>query len=282
MKSKGKTIQIYLPDGNPRGIKIVDITSRTVQAVLVPRAMIDEITKRKEIDTVGIYILFGSGDTHSFSYIGEAENCLTRLKQHNKDPKKDFWTHAVVYISKTQFFTKTHIKFLEWLSYEHAIKANRYILENGNIPTKPHLSESVEADLYDNFETIQILSSTLSYPIFDIIKKPTIKEIIECKGKQAYAEGEYSEDGLVVFSGSTCNLEETKTAGSWVINMRAKLLIKGILVEDNNLYKFTSDYIFSSPSAAAAVVLGRSANGWLEWKFKNGKTLDEVKRSPSE
>lgn len=276
MKITGKTIQIYLPDGNPRNLKIAEITSRTVQAILIPRANLDEAAKRPELDNVGIYLLFGLSETKPQVYIGETENCLTRLKQHNK--AKDFWTHVIVFTSKTYFFTKTHIKFLEWLSYDQATKANRYELDNGNSPSKPHLSESVEADLYDNFETIKILASTLGYPVFDIIKKPSRNEVIECKGKSAYAEGEYTEDGLVVFSGSTCNLKETSTLGNWVINIRKLLVENGVLVESNGALKFTSDYVFSSPSGAAAVVLARSANGWTEWKYKNGKTLDEVKR----
>ena len=276
MKSTGKTILIYLPDGNPRGIKIAEITSRTVQAVLIPRFLLEDATKRDELKNVGVYLLFGSDETKPQVYIGEAEECLARLKQHNKS--KDFWTHAIAFISKTQYFTKTHIKFLEWLCCEVATKANRYLLENGNSPAKPHLSESVEADLYDNFETIQILASTLGFPVFDEIKKPKNQEIIICKGKDAYAEGEYSEDGIIVFTGSKCNLMESKTAGSWVEGMRNDLKESGVLIEKDGVLVFASDYIFSSPSASAAVVLARRANGWIEWKFKDGKTLDAVKR----
>jgi len=276
MKSTGKTIQIYLPDGNPRGLKIAEITSRTIQAILLPRSILNDASKRDELQNVGIYLLFDSTDSQKQVYIGEAENCLTRLKQHNKT--KDFWTHAIVFISKTQFFTKTHIKFLEWLSYEQALKASRYTIENSNIPTKPYISESAQSDLFDNFETIQILASTLGYPIFDLIKKASKQEIITCKGKLAVAHGEYTEDGLIVFAGSTCNLEETKTTGNWVINKRQNLIEKKILIKKENVYEFTTNYIFSSPSAAAAVVLARSANGWTEWKFPNGKTLNEVKR----
>jgi Domain of unknown function (DUF4357) len=276
MKSTGKTIQIYLPDGNPRGLKIAEITSRTVQAVLIPRSLLEDAAQRDELKNVGIYLLFGSDETKPQAYIGEAEECLARLKQHNKT--KDFWTHAIAFVSKTQYFTKTHIKFLEWLCCAIATKANRYILENGNSPTKPHVSESVESDLYDNFETIQILASTLGFPIFDEIKKPKTQEIIICKGKDAYAEGEYSEDGIIVFAGSKCNLTESKTAGSWVEGMRNDLKEGGILTEKDGVLVFSKDYIFSSPSASAAVVLARRANGWMEWKFKDGKTLDEVKR----
>jgi hypothetical protein len=60
--------------------------------------------------------------------------------------------------------------------------------------------------------------------------------------------------------------------------MRRKLIEEGILIKEDVVYKFTADHIFSSPSAAAAVVLGRQANGWLDWKNKNGITLDELKR----
>ncbi len=227
---------------------------------------------------MGIYFLVGTSDEDSkpILYVGEAEECLTRLKQQNKT--KDFWNTAIVVVSKTQHFTKTHIKFLESYCYSEAEKAGRFKLENASVPTKSYVSEPMEADLIDNFDTIKILVATLGYPIFDQIKKPQKKDILYCKGKDAKAEGEYTEDGLVVFSGSTANLEETKSAGPYVKSCRDQLIKDGVLKKDGNIYRFTEDHIFSSPSTAAAVVLARTANGWREWKYKDGKTLDEVKR----
>ncbi len=187
-------------------------------------------------------------------------------------------THANAIVSKTQYFTKTHIKFLEWYCYEQSRKVGRYKLENTNIPTKSFTSESMEADLLDNFDTLKVLVGTLGYPIFDDIAKPERKNILICKGKDALAEGEYTEEGLVVFANSTCNLIESKTSGNWVKGMRQKLLESGILVKKDTIYVFTSNYIFSSPSTAAATVLARRANGWIEWKYKDGKTLDVVVR----
>jgi len=225
-----------------------------------------------------IYYLIGSTDTESKQqlYVGEAEVVIDRLKQQNKT--QDFWNIAIAVISKTQYFTKTHIKYLEWFSFNEANKVERFKLENKSIPNIPHISESMESDLLDNFDTIKLLVSTLGYPIFDEIRKPKKEDILICKGKDAYAEGEYSEDGLIVFKGSKCNLKESKTAGSWVIGMRKNLIDQDILKLDNNGYIFESDHIFNSPSAAAATVLARRANGWIEWKYKNGKTLDDVKR----
>lgn len=278
-KTKGKTIQIFLPDGNPRGVKIADITSRTVQTLLIPRSSLDDVAKRDEIQNVGIYFLIGSSEDSAkpILYVGEAENCLTRLKQHNKS--KEFWNTAIVAISKTQFFTWSHIKYLEWYCHESAKKADRYSLENNQVPSKPYISEPIEVDLMDNFDTIKILVSTLGFPLFDSIVKPKQKkDILTCKGKDAVAQGEYTEDGFVVFTGSTANIEEAKSIQAWITNIRKNLVEQDILKQEGNVYKFTSNYIFSSPSGAAAVVLGRSANGWIEWKYQNSKTLDEVKR----
>jgi hypothetical protein len=50
--------------------------------------------------------------------------------------------------------------------------------------------------------------------------------------------------------------------------------------EDGHLH-FTQNYLFNTPSGAAAVILGRTSNGWVDWKNKDGKTLSEVKRAES-
>lgn len=277
-----KTIQIFLPDGSPRSMRIAEITSRIVKVILVPRNKLSEAEKRDELKNVGIYFLFGESEekAKSLVYIGEAEDCYQRLKQHNQ--KKDFWNTAIIVISKTNSFTKSHVKFLESFCYGKAKEIGRCEIENSTIPTQPFITESMEADLMDDFDTIKILLSTLGFPIFEEIKKSQFKDILICKGKDAYAEGDYIDDGFVVFKGSKANLKESKTAGTSVINMRKKLIDNGVLGLEGNVYMFTSDYVFTSPSAAAATVLARRANGWIEWKDKEGRTLDKLKRSKND
>lgn len=96
MRKHGKTIQIYLPDGNPRGLRIAEITSRTISAIYIPRSKLDEAARRVELSNVGVYLLCGDEESRPQVYIGEAQNCLTRLKQHNKS--KDFWTDPIAFI----------------------------------------------------------------------------------------------------------------------------------------------------------------------------------------
>lgn len=274
----GKTIQIFLPDGNPRSIKLAEFTTRTIKAILIPREKLDIAFQRQELSNNALYLLVGDSieGIRPILYVGETEDCVNRLKDHNK--KKDFWANAIVLISSNNQFTKAHIKFLEWYCWEHARNVGRYTLDNTNNPTKPQLPEPLEAELHDNFETIKILVSTLGYPIFDQISKPNKKNVLFCKGKDAFAEGEYTEEGFVVYATSKANKELAKGAGDWVKNLQSKLIADGILAEENGIFVFKSDYIFASPSAASAIVLARSSNGWSEWKNKEGKTLDELYR----
>lgn len=279
---QGKTIQIFLPDGNPRGVRLAEITSRTVLGIVIPRAHLDIAATRTELSAVGVYYLLGESEqAQPLVYVGEAEDAILRLRQHNKS--KDFWHTALVFVSKTRYFTKTHVRYLEWHSREKVQKAARYRLDNANAPSRPFASESVEADLHDNFETIQILASALGFPLFDEIRQPTKRDLLYCRGRDAEAEGEYTEDGLIVFKGSTANVEEVPSAaGTWVPRVRQPLLDRGIMRRDGAVLTFTQNHVFASPSAAAVAVLGRNANGWSEWKFSDGRTLDEVKRSVSE
>lgn len=279
-----QTIQIFLPDGNPRGIKIAEITNRTIKAILFPRNQFEAILQRPELANVGFYFLFGVADNgHEMAYIGEAEDCAERLKQHQRN--KDFWNYAVVIISQTHAFTKTHVKYLEYVAIKKAGETNRYELENSAIPNRPHITESMEADAEDCFEIAKVLLSTLGFPLFDSVAREVVAsapvDVYKLKGNGVEAEGSLVDDGFVVFKDSRVKATTVPSCHNFLINLRNELIQSGILVQDGETYRFTEDYIFSSPSTAGGVILGRSTNGWTKWRNVNGKTLDEMKRQVS-
>lgn len=278
--NRPQTIQIFLPDGSPRSVKIAKITNRVVEAILVPRNKLEYIATRDELRNVGIYFLFGESNDRAkpLVYIGEAEDCLERVKQHNRS--KDFWNYPVVMFSKINAFTKSHAKYLEHIAVAQAKEANRFETENGTIPTKSFVTESMEADLLDSFETITILLATLGFLVFEKIGKEQtkIKELLFINGRGVIAEGDLIDDGFVVFKGSQAKLDTVPSCHEYMITLRKKLIADEILKERETYYEFVEDYIFNSPSTAGGVVLGRSTNGWKKWKDKNGKTLDELKR----
>nr|BFF38450.1 GIY-YIG nuclease family protein [Tenacibaculum mesophilum] len=279
MTNRPQTIQIFLPDGSPTSIREAEITSRLVKAILFPRNKIQEVSQREIVHFTGVYFLFGSSEdgTKPIVYIGEGEDCFTRIQSHNRE--KDFWTHCVIVVSKTNDYNKADSKFLEHYCIKKAEEIGRYKLHNGTGSNKLSISESREHDLLDSFETTKILLATLGYPIFEEKRKATkSKEIFYCTGKDASAMGELVDDGFLVYKGGKANLLETKGINKWISVLRKRLLEDEILKNENDVYVFQQDYIFNSPSAAAASLLGRAANGWTEWKDKTGKTLDELKR----
>jgi hypothetical protein len=278
---RAQTIQIYLPHGEPRGVRIAEITTRIVQAVAIPRSDLMMAKARHELDQVAVYFLFGESEESAkpIVYIGQTEDVRKRLDFHNST--KDFWKTAVLIISRTQTFTQAHVRFLEWYCIERAKSVGRYSVENGNCPSEPFIPEPMQADLLDGFETLSVLLSTLGHPLFEPLVKIESSEPFFLKGRDAEATGELVEDGFVVRAGALVRKEIVPSAVDTVSSMRAKLFESGVLKEENGQLRIAQDYLFGTPSGAAAVVLGRTSNGWVDWKDRNGRTLHEVKRAES-
>ncbi len=279
-----KTIEIFLPDGNPKSIKVASITSRTVEVTYIPRAKLDEAKKRQNLNSVGVYILVGLSEEHSKTevYIGEAENCMVRLSQHNAG--KDFWNYALVITSRTSQFTKTHGKYLEWLFFDTGKKTKRCLINNAVIPTKPYVSEPMEADLHDSFETISVLISTLGLPIFQPTRALIIDDgedgrlIFSITRKGIEGQGVYTDEGFVVLAGSKFNTTTTPSLSHAVLKQREQLIEDAILLNKGKFYELSEDVLFNSPSYAGACVTGRSTNGWTAWKLQDGRTLSDIYR----
>ena len=213
-------------------------------------------------------------------YIGQTGDLRARLTSHNRD--KDFWQRAIVLISRTNSLTQTHALFLEWHCLQAARIAGRYADENGNNGSKPHTPAPLEADCLEIFETGQVLLATLGYPLFDAVRSPVAAESTEllyCKGSGTDGRGVYTPEGFVVLQDSVGRKANVPSiVGTAAERFRTKLIETGVTRVDGDKIIFEKDHPFGSPSWAAIALMGRSANGWLEWKNKDGKTLDTLKR----
>lgn len=284
MKSRPKTIQIFLPTGDARGIRIAEVTTRIVQAIEVPRKSLDEFFAMPESKQVAVYFLFGQAEDDETPqvYVGQTGSLYNRLSTHNKE--KDFWQRAVVLISRTHSLTQTHALFLEWFCIQQAKNAGRYQAFNGNSGSKPHTPAPLEADCLEIFETGRTLLATLGYPIFEPLvsqdKDPSGQdEIFHCTRTGCKAIGQYTEEGFVVLQGSRGRAQVSAGFENHSFNkQREKLLADGRLSIEDGVLVFKDDILFGTPSGAAAVVVGSAANGWKEWKTDKGVTLDELKR----
>ena len=114
--NRPQTIQIFLPSGDPRGMRVAEITTRIVRLIEVPRSQLAEFLKMPKAQQVGVYFLMGELSEVGLprTYIGQSGSVGKRLEQHHQN--KDFWNRAFVVISLTNSLTQTHALFLEWLA----------------------------------------------------------------------------------------------------------------------------------------------------------------------
>lgn len=277
----GKTIKIFLIDGDPNGRMSCELSNWTGKAYKIPRIKIKDCIDRKDLMSTGIYLLLGkNADNKDLVYIGEAENVFTRLNQHLSS--KDFWNEAIVFTSKDENLNKAHIKYLENRLHETAIKTKRYFLENSCIPTQSSISESDRAEMEEFLNYIFLLVNTLGHKVFEdkreqsnSAKEKELLYISATRGCEAI--GEQTSEGFLVLKGSKMADSHTPSLSGTLKNLREELVRKGTISN----YEFMEDFIFSSPSYAAAVVMGRSANGLTEWKTIDGRILKNLETNTS-
>lgn len=274
------TIKIFLPHGDPKRLRTGEISNWSGKAVAGPRTELDQLLQREEAANVGIYLLTGI-DPLSGSpavYIGEAESIQSRLKQH---VDKDFWNQVVFFTSKDENLTKSHIRYLEGRVITLAKNAGRANLTNSQATTSK-LPESDRADMEIFLKKIEQLLPALGVEVLVPIAAPPESQEearqLFCEISGLNATGRLTPNGIVVLAGSQAapKLRPSGQNYPWVVNAREHLTKTGILVAEADHLLFTKDHEFSSPSAAAAVIHGGTANGRTAWKDANGQTLKQL------
>ena len=228
------SLRIFVADGDPDGLRIVEKSNWIAKALVFPRALLPQVKARPELAQTGVYLLLGprpdgEGD---MLYVGEGDPIRPRLESHYAE--KDFWTRAIGFTTTTAGqLNKAHVQFLE----------SRLIA----------LAPAAKAG-----------------------------PVLTCKGKGVQATGYEASQGFVVRAGSQAVVDSAPSMAQHVrgmFDLRQELISNGVLAMQGALFQFTQDYTFSAPSTAAAVVLGRSANGRVEWKGADGRTLKEIQEA---
>lgn len=275
--SFNKTIQMIIFDNNPNGMIMCELSNWNGRVFKVSRTDLNRFYQRNESSFTGVYFLLGRDDDNNDTiYVGETEVMQKRLNQHLND--KNYWNDVIVVISKDNNLNKAHVKYLENIFYSLAVKSGRASIVNSNTPTKSSVSEYDEAMLEEFISNSKLLVNTLGYKVFDTIEETTVKDngqsdiklYIKAK-KGTDAMGSIVADGFVVYKGS---IAANSVTNSFKYNKLRNKLIDTSVIDEN--FVFVKDYIFSSPSTAASIVLGRSANGLTEWLSEEGVTLKHL------
>ena len=275
----GKTIKLFLIDGDPSGRLTCELSNWTGLAYRIPRTEVKKCADRPNLNSTGVYMLFGRNeDDKEAVYIGEAEEVYKRLQDHLRE--KDFWNEVIVFISKDENLNKAHIKYIENKLYEKAKATNRYFVMNGNIPPIPSISEPDRAEMDEYISNLMMMVNTLGHKLFEEIKDSTElneNEIFYIEAARgAKAKGVQTQEGFVVLKGSKIATDYVNSYGERSIAKRNELIQSEKIAVINNEFIVMQDLLFSSPSAAADIVMGRSANGLTEWKDSNRRSLKDL------
>jgi hypothetical protein len=278
--NKPYSIKIFLPDGEPDGLRIIEKSNWNGVGLVVPRSLFGEAKKRKEFARTGVYVLVGPPEESGLPrvYVGEGDPIKPRLDQHAT--KRDFWTSCIAFTSKDDNLNKAHVQYLEARLIELAAQAKRCVLDNGNVPTLPSLSEADGADA-EGF----LAEMLLCFPVLglNVFSAPASEKFPDKKlylgNKIIRAEGAEIAEGFLVRTGSLAVKAEVPSCLSYIKNLRSVLISNGVLKQKDDGYAFSQDYVFSSPSTAAEVILGYSVNGRTAWKTKKGKTLKQIQEA---
>lgn len=287
-KLQGRSIRMFLVDGTPSGLITAEIMNWTGHALSGPRSKLPELVRRPECGRTGIYFLVGTDPDNSVRplvYIGESDDVGKRLKQHNQPEGKggkDFWEKVCLITSKDQNLTKAHVRYLESQLIRIVRESGRCGLTNGNEPEFSLLPEADLADMAFFIEQIRTILPVLGMDFLreSITAKPATVNTTEARSPvfecslprhNLVARAQEVDGEFVVLEGSKARASWAGVPGSYQ-NLFEQLCADGILVEDGGKHRiFARGHAFSSPSAAAAVVSGRSANGRITWLVESSK-----------
>lgn len=297
MSTRGKSINLFLLDGTPNGCIKCTLANWTGVAYKIPRTDLDKCKGRSDLSQSGVYFLFGTSDEtgEDVVYIGQAgvrkngEGILYRLKEHKRNPEKEYWTEAVVFTTSNNSFGPTEISYLENRFCTMALDARRYIVKNGNEPTSGNITEEKESELEEFIDYAKLVMGTFGLKVFEKlaeVKTPVealdiryddelilyLKRKSRKSGLTIEAKCKQTNEGFVVLKGSLIETIDSTSIPPGIKERRIQAQINdnGILLED---------VLFRSPSYAAAFVIGGHANGLTEWKTENGKTLKDIENS---
>ncbi len=280
-------------DGVPGGITTAEIAGWTGYVLAGPRADLGAVLKRPEAERNGAYFLLGNDEDAVGGvrcYIGRTENFVARFRDHSA--KKEFWDRVVLITSKDDSFTEGHWGYLEWRLVDLARQAARVSLDNSNDPQGRKLSEAQASDMEAFLSQLQIILPVLGVNAIRVRPASALPpEASDASPVFSLLNEKYNVNARAQLRGDEfMMLEGSQVVAAWTGRGRAestkrtyasyrarhqKLVADGSIAVDGGRGILTRDIPFSSPSTAAAVALGRSSNGRVEWKAPDGQSYGD-------
>lgn len=293
MEKRSKNINMFLMDGEVTGKIKCTLSNWTGVIYKIPRIQLGDLKSRDEMKQSGIYFLFGRDEDKQkdVTYIGQAttrkngEGVLLRIQEHTRDTHADYFNDVIILTTQNNSFGPTEISYLENKFTQLAKEAGRYIVKNSNDPNPGNVTEEKESELDEIVENTLMIIGTLGYRVFVPMTKEVSQDLTDNHSTYLYlkrktkksnkvieATCERTTEGFVVLEGSQVEIMDSPNLPASLKEMRQNL-IDSQVIQDGVLKE---KQLFSSPSYAAAFLLGMQTNGRTDWKNQDGRTLKEL------
>lgn len=293
MAKRNKNINMFLMDGEVTGKIKCTLSNWTGVIYKIPRIQLGDLKSRDEMKQSGIYFLFGRDEDKQkdVTYIGQAttrkngEGVLLRIQEHTRDTHADYFNDVIILTTQNNSFGPTEISYLENKFTQLAKEAGRYIVKNGNDPNPGNVTEEKESELDEIVENTLMIIGTLGYRVFVPMTKKASQDLTDNHSTYLYlkrktkksnkvieATCERTTEGFVVLEGSQVEIKDSPYLPASLKEMRQNLIASRV-IQDGVLKE---KQLFSSPSYAAAFLLGMQTNGRTDWKDQDGRTLKEL------
>ena len=271
-----KKLETIYHNGQPDGIRSIRRNLSTMTTYVIPRPLLSEAKNISGITRPGIYYLINESDDNRIAqiYIGQTRNGINRLDDHNRS--KDFWNKAIMFLAESKTFTLDMISGLEKFAIMKAQESKRYKVENSVVP-KYEIDEYDLVAVEEIYDEIQFIMATQGYKMDDAKRTINEERILHTSRNGTAARGMYDGEKFEVLDGSEINMDKPAHLQSYN-RLRDELLFRQSIVKAGKKYILNVTLDFNTPSGASNFVLGGSTNGWIEWKDRDGKTLDELFR----
>ena len=283
MAKRSKNINMFLMDGEVTGKIKCTLSNWTGVIYKIPRIQLGDLKSRDEMKQSGIYFLFGRDEDKQkdVTYIGQAttrkngEGVLLRIQEHTRDSHADYFNDVIILTTQNNSFGPTEISYLENKFTQLAKEAGRYIVKNGNDPNPGNVTEEKESELDEIVENTLMIIGTLGYRVFVPMTKKVSQDLTDNHSTYLYlkrktkksnkvieATCERTTEGFVVLEGSQVEIKDSPYLPASLKEMRQNLIASRV-IQDGVLKE---KQLFSSPSYAAAFLLGMQTNGRTDWK----------------
>ncbi len=288
--ARARLVKIFLADGVPEGIRSAQIDISTTYAIAFKGEQLNFGVKTVYEDWIkksGVYLIIGNDpDGYKKIYVGEGDDVGRRLTFHKSKSAFPFWTDTLVFVSKDDNLTKSHIRYVEAALIKDLQGKSGLVLANGkNPPSDGKLPKEEIPSMCRFIDEIKILTGALGFDLFKVDKLPVSADNLSRPEatQTSYPEFTFNGSGFsakaifmagstgnwLVRAGSIARLKCVPAAPKNAVKLRDQLKSDGKLKETANGLLFTEDYPFPSSSAAACVIAGYGVAGPASWKINN-------------